>query len=343
MKPLLIRHLEGESVGHFPVWLMRQAGRYLADYRAIREKHSFWQMVETPDLVVKVSLMPLEVLNVDACIFFSDILTPPYGMKIPIEMQEAIGPVVLTPFTTVEDFARFESFDPKKHTPFVGESLSRIRKAMATEKTLYGFAGAPWTVGCYMVQGRGKTDFERIRTWHDKDPKAVAEALESLAKATTSYLNYQLDSGADLVQLFDTWLGNMSVKFFTDHYLPMINRIADSIRARGAKFVYFAKGADKFLPLLSQVHTDVMGVESSLDILKVDQTLQGMFSLQGNFDPQLLLSGDEGTIRKETRILVDKFKKLKRPGIINLGHGVLPKTPVDNVKAFVEEARSLWL
>jgi len=342
MKPLLIRHLEGEPVGHLPVWLMRQAGRYLPAYRAIREKHSFWEMVETPDLVVKVSLLPLEVLNVDACIFFSDILTPPYGMKIPIEMKEAVGPVVTTPFTSVTDFARFQTFDPKIHTPFVGESLSRIRKQMPAEKTLYGFAGAPWTVGCYLVQGRGKTDFEKIRTWHNSDPKAVAEALEYLGKATASYLHYQLDSGADIVQMFDTWLGNMSIPFFTTHYLAMINRIADSVRKRGAKFVYFAKGAQEFLPYLSGVNCDVMGVENSLDILKVDEQLGGKFSLQGNLDPLLLLE-DEGKIRRETRLLVDKFKKLKRPGIVNLGHGVLPKTPVENVRAFVEEARALWV
>ncbi len=265
MKPLLLRHLEGEAVGHLPVWLMRQAGRYLPSYREIREKHSFWQMVETPELVVKISLLPLQVLEVDACIFFSDILTPPYGMKIPIEMKEAIGPVVLTPFQTVADFSKFATFAPAKDTSFVGASLSEIRRQLPKDKALYGFAGAPWTVGCYLVQGRGKTDFEKIRTWHEKDPKALAEALDFLADATTRYLNYQIDSGADLVQLFDTWLGNMSVEFFNSYYLTMLNRIADNVHARGVKFVYFAKGSHAFLPSLSQVSADVMGVETGAD------------------------------------------------------------------------------
>ncbi len=162
MKPLLLKHLSGEPIGRFPVWMMRQAGRYLPSYQEIRKNHSFWEMVTRPELAAKVSLTPLEYLNVDAIIFFSDILTLPYGLGIDVTMQESVGPVVTKPLRDESAFFQFGNFDPSRHTPFVGEALQNISKEKSPEKTLIGFAGAPWTVGSYLIEGKSSRHYAEI-------------------------------------------------------------------------------------------------------------------------------------------------------------------------------------
>ncbi|NBT58770.1 hypothetical protein EBT16_08310 [bacterium] len=164
-QPFLVRHLDGKAEGRFPVWMMRQAGRYLDSYRAIRKQHSFWEMVTKPDIAAEVSLLPLSVLPVDAVIFFSDILTLPFGLGLPIEMKESVGPVLEKPLTTREQFSVFESFDAIKHTGYVGEALTRIKKTLSPETALLGFAGAPWTVASYLVEGRSNRNFPQIKGW----------------------------------------------------------------------------------------------------------------------------------------------------------------------------------
>ena len=343
MKPQLIQHLNGEPIGRFPVWMMRQAGRFLPSYRAIRKDHSFWEMVTTPKLAVEVSLLPLAVLDVDAVIFFSDILTLPFGLGIPISMKESIGPVVENPLRNEKDFSILTEFNPKVHTGFVAEALSEIRRVMPPEKTLIGFAGAPWTVACYLIQGRGKNAFTEVTAWEQRDPEGLARALDKLRVATTAYLQLQVDAGADLVQLFDTWLSQMSLTFFSKHYIPMLNSIFEGLQSKGVKIIYFAKGAGPYLHEFHRLTADALSIDSSLDLNVVDETLHHQFSLQGNFDPEVLLHADEATVRLETRKLVQKSRLLKKPPIINLGHGIFPKTPVENVKAFVDEARTLWI
>lgn len=342
MKPDLIRHLNGESIGHYPVWLMRQAGRYLESYRAIRKDHSFWEMVTTPDLAVKVSLLPLDVIDVDAVIFFSDILTLPYGLGIPIEMKEAIGPVVTSPLREESAFSIFTDFNAKKHTEYVADALSTIRCQMPKEKTLIGFAGAPWTVGCYLVQGRGKNEFTEMAAWEKRDPAELARALGKLGQATVNYLESQIEAGADIVQLFDTWLSQMSPSFFREFYVPMLNEIFAKVQAKGVKVIYFSKGSREYLPEFSRLRCDVLGVDDSFDIVDFEARTGKQYSLQGNLSPETLLGSMEN-VRSETRKLVARARELSRPPILNLGHGVFPKTPVENVKAFVEEARALWI
>jgi uroporphyrinogen decarboxylase len=341
MKPLLIKHLSHEPIGRLPVWLMRQAGRYLPSYRAIRERHSFWEMVTQPDLAAQVSLLPLEVIDVDAVIFFSDILSLPYGQGIDIQMQESIGPVVTRPFRNRRDFDVFDRFLPDQHTDFVGATLRRIVQTLPKEKALIGFAGAPWTVGCYLIEGRGKQAFVTTRHWAEQNPQELAEALRVLAKATASYLNYQIESGAHLVQIFDTWLGEMSHSFFSQHYLPLLNELIETVQAKKIPVIYFARNSSSFLHAFKELKADVISIDHGLDLSIVDETLGGAFSLQGNLDPNLLLQ-TEADVRRETRTLVEKARKLAQPAILNLGHGVLPPTPVANVRAFVEEARTLW-
>lgn len=342
MKPFLVRHLEGEKLGRFPVWFMRQAGRYLASYQAIRKDHSFWKMVTTPELVAQVSLLPLKELPVDGVIFFSDILTLPYGMGMDIEMKESIGPVVQKPLLSVEAFRQFQSFRPAEHTAFVGKGLGLIKAELPTETALLGFAGAPWTVGCYLTEGHlKKRQFGAIKSWMYRDAKNLREALEPLAAATVQYLQYQQASGTHVVQVFDTWLSEMPKSFFVEHYLPLLNGIFREVR-KGGLVIYFAKHSHHLMDEFAKLEVDVLSVDNLVSMSEVDRRTGGKFSLQGNLDPTCLLS-DPNTVRAQTRRLVEEAKRLAKPAIINLGHGIFPDTPFENARVFVEEARALWV
>lgn len=342
MTPFLLKALSGESVGRFPVWMMRQAGRYLPSYRAIREKHSFWEMVSTPDIAAEVSLLPLSVLDLDAVIFFSDILTLPYGMGLEIGMKEAIGPVVANPMRDKKAFEFFNTFDAPIHTEFVGKTLNQIRERLPEGKALLGFAGAPWTVACYLVEGSGKKGFGTIRRWAYEDPESLAEALRILSKVTGQYLKYQLQSGAHAVQVFDTWIAEMPRDFFSKYYLPILNGIFSEIHSEKSPAIYFSKNSLHVLDFFKQLSADVLSVDSSLDLKMFEMRTGSKFSLQGNLDPYALL-GSEGLVRRLTRELVQTARTLQRPAILNLGHGIFPNTPVENAKAFVDEARTLWV
>ena len=341
MKPYLIRHIQNEKTNRFPVWMMRQAGRYLASYQAIRKEHSFWEMVSTPSLASQVSLLPLNELDVDAVIFFSDILTLPYGMKVPVRMEEKVGPVVETPLTNVKAFELFQDFDFLKNTGFVGEALSMCRKQMDADKTLIGFAGAPWTVATYLVEGRGKNDFSKIKKWMHEDPESLSMALSHLGKATTQYLIGQKKSGADMIQLFDTWISEMPEWFFKNYYLSTLNQIFDEMKKVEAPSIYFGKGASHLMHLLPEVKSTGMGVDAVSSMTQVSGYLPNHF-LQGNLEPLLLRDGTETAVRAQAKRVWNEARAINRPIIMNLGHGLVPNTPVSNVRAYLEEVRKEW-
>ncbi len=342
MKPLMLQHLAGEPIGRFPVWAMRQAGRYLPQYRAIRANHTFWEMVSQPQLAADVSMTPLGTLPVDGIIFFSDILTLPYGLGVPIEMREGVGPVCTAPLRTAAAFEVFKGFSAAEHTPYVGEALAMVRKKVDPEIALLGFAGAPWTVASYLAEGKSGRKFEAIRTWMHRDPVELTAALSSLADATVDYLKAQVRGGAQMVQLFDTWLSEMPRAYFTQYYLPVLNGIVRRLREDKIPVIFYSRHAHHLLDDLAGLEVDVLSTDELLPLREVEKRTQGRFSLQGNLDP-LLLFGDEGVVRRETRKLVGEARELKKPAILNLGHGLLPGTPVANVRAFFEEARTLWV
>ncbi|MCB0403356.1 MAG: uroporphyrinogen decarboxylase [Bdellovibrionales bacterium] len=342
MKPDVIRHLEGESLGRFPVWMMRQAGRYLQTYRDIRKENSFWEMVSRPEVAARVSLLPLEVLDVDAVIFFSDILTLPYGLGVPVELHEGVGPVLPAPLRSENDFATFESFDPSTHTKFVGDALTRIREGLHPSKALFGFAGAPWTVASYLIEGRSSREFRHLLGWMQKDPQGLARVLQTLAEATTRYLEYQIRSGAHAVQLFDTWASVLPLNFYEQYYLPIVNGVFEKLAPLGVPRIYYFKQAAHLAPAVAKLRADVLSVDSNLTLPEWSQLFEGRFSLQGNLDPTTLLL-DEATVRAKTRELVQQAGTLAKPAILNLGHGILKDVPVANAKAFVDEARQLWV
>lgn len=343
MKPDMLKHLSGESIGRFPVWAMRQAGRYLPEYRAIRAKHSFWEMATQPEIAAEVSLTPLTAgLPIDGIIFFSDILTLPYGLGVPIEMQEKVGPVATSPLRTLEDFQVFSGFSAGVHTPYVGAALEIVRKKTPEQIALLGFAGAPWTVASYLAEGKAGRKFEAIRNWMHRDPEELTEALDLLGEATVKYLAAQVDAGAQMVQLFDTWLSEMPKAFFVKHYRPVLNRIFGELRKKKVPVIFFSKHAHHVLEEMRELEMDVLSVDELLTLKEVEERTGARFSLQGNLDP-LMLFADPGIVRRQTRLLVQQAQGLKHPALMNLGHGILPGTPVESVRAFFEEARQRWV
>ena len=339
--PLLLRHLAGENIGRFPVWMMRQAGRYLPSYREVRKQHTFWEMVSKSDVAAEVTLQPARQLPVDAAILFSDILTLPWGMGIPIEMKESIGPVVTTPMKTSAEFQPFRDFSPEKHTPYVGEALRKIRAELPAEKALIGFAGAPWTVACYLAGTPGKRSFEGLLRWMHRDPESLAKALEDLGHATTKYLAFQIENGAQIVQLFDTWVSEVPRWFFENYYQRTLASILSAV-SKEVPAIYFPRHAHHLLDLAAKLPVAVLGTDSLRTLGDVEKATGGTKSLQGNLDPRVLLT-DPAVVRRETRALVAEARKLKKPAILNLGHGIVPEVPVENARAFLEEATTLWI
>lgn len=342
-KPLLMKHIAGEPIGRFPVWMMRQAGRYLPSYRAIREKYSFWEMATQPEVAAQVSLLPIAEIPVDAIIFFSDILTLPYGLGLPIKMQESVGPVTEIPLRTLDQFQVFRDFNPEHHTKFVGDALGIIKEQISPDMALLGFAGAPWTVGAYLIEGKANRNFEQIKSWMHAAPEELMASLDLLGEATLKYLEWQHRSGAHMVQLFDTWIGQMPKQFFERHYSKLLHRIFSELKAKGIPAIYFTKHSSHLIDAFSALPCDGFSVDEILSLTEWDKQLPDSYFLQGNLDPVLLLKGTEGQVRLKTRLLVEEASSFKRKVIMNLGHGILPGTPVENAKAFVEEARSLWV
>lgn len=338
--PMLLDHLKGKSQGRFPVWMMRQAGRYQASYRELRKTHGFWDMVTKPEVTAQVTLLPRDEMPVDAVILFSDILTLPFGHGVPVEIRESIGPVV-EPSFSLKDFHRFDDFEGAKHTPFVGEALTRIRDTVDGDVTVIGFAGAPWTVGAYLGEGMlKKKRFEHLKGWMARDPEGLAESLGKLGAATARYLTYQLQSGADVVQLFDTWVGEMPRDFYRKFYGPLLAGIFAEVKKVGP-VIYFARHAHHLAGDMASLEVDAMGVDSLLSLGEWNTVYDGRFSLQGNLEPEVLL-GSEAQVREATRQLVQQARELPRPAVLNLGHGIFPNTPQANVLAFVEEASRPW-
>jgi uroporphyrinogen decarboxylase len=210
------------------------------------------------------------------------------------------------------------------------------------EKTLLGFAGAPWTVASYLIEGSSNKNFKTILSWMGRDPKDLSIALEYLARATTEYLLYQAKNGADIVQLFDTWACHMPKSFFEEHYAPILEKIFKKLEEENVRVIYFFKNAHHLIEPISKLSCKILSVDGLITLKEWDNKFQGKFSLQGNLDPTLLFT-NEAIVRQKTRALVQEARTLAKPAIINLGHGILPKTPVQNVRAFVEEATTLWI
>jgi uroporphyrinogen decarboxylase len=330
-KSLFLRACRFEPVERVPVWIMRQAGRYLPEYQAVRARHSFLEICKTPDLAAEVSLQPYRVLGVDAIIVFSDILIVAEAMGLPLDVPDS-GPVLSNPVRDVAAVKRLREFDPEQETKFVGDAIRAICKQAGPDVPVIGFAAAPWTLACYMIEGRTRGNVSRAKQMLTEQPQVMRELLDRIARATVAYLKSQIAAGAAVVQLFDTWAVELSESEYDEIELPATQMILEAL-GDAVPRILFAKGSSSHLESLAESGADVLSVDWNTDLSEARRVLGSRVALQGNVDPNILL-GSEAAVRQAARDAVEKTGGVGH--ILNLGHGILPTTPVANARAFVE-------
>ncbi len=339
MKPvndLLLRVARGEEVERPPVWLMRQAGRILPQYRAIRESLSdFKVLVETPALAAEVTVQPVDELGVDAAILFSDILVIPQAMGLPYEMAEKRGPWFPDTIRSASDIAALlEGEEAAARLPFVYEAIRQTNAALSGRVPLIGFAGAPWTLLAYMVEGQGSKTFTKAKQMLFAEPALAHHLLEKITSSVIAYLKLKIEAGVHLVQLFDSWAGLLGPEAYRTFALPYIRQICEAIPE--VPVTVFAKGAWFALEDFAALPCQVIGLDWTMDPAQSRSRVGERPALQGNLDPCVLFSNEE-EIARQTRQMLDDFG----PGhIANLGHGVYPDTPLENVRCFVNTVKN---
>ena len=330
---LFLRACRRLPVGRTPVWMMRQAGRYLPEYRAVRARHDFLTMCRTPELASEVTVQPVEIVGVDAAIIFSDILVVPEAMGMRLAMQESAGPRLSPPLRSSADVRALKDPDPEKDLRYVMEALGAARRALAGRVPLIGFSGSPWTLACYMVEGGGSASYGNIKRMMLDDPALLASLLERLEVAVRRYLEAQIAAGAQAVQIFDTWGGILDPEHYRKFSLEGMFRIVSTMRREGVPVIVFSRGAGYALKELASIGADVLSLDWTVDIGRARQDTGGNVALQGNLDPSYLLASPE-SIRGEVRSILKKYGR--GPGhVFNLGHGIMPEVSVENARALV--------
>jgi uroporphyrinogen decarboxylase len=329
-KELFLRACRCEPVPRLPVWMMRQAGRYLPEYREIRAKHSFLEVCKTPDLAVEVSVQPLRRLNVDAVIIFSDILIPAEAMGLSLELEDK-GPNLPEPVRTEADVKKLHLFDPETDTGFLMEALRRTVKYAGPDIPVLGFAASPWTLACYMVEGRAKDGFPTVKNFLYSQPKVFRELLHRIAQATILYLKAQIVAGVSAVQIFDTWCGELNLHDYSEFVLPAVQQIVSGL-SHSVPVIYYTKASHHLLPFLVKSGADVLSVDWRISLAELRALAGPRVALQGNLDPAILF-GPQDKIRQAT---LEIAMELGGHGhILNLGHGILQHTPVENAQLFI--------
>ena len=337
-KDLFLRACRGESIPRLPVWMMRQAGRYLPEYRAIRANHAFLEVCKTPDLAVEVSLQPFRVLGVDAVIVFSDILIPAEAMGLKLELGDA-GPNLPEPVRSKRDIEKLKLFDPETETGFLPEAIRRIVREVGPTVPVLGFAGAPWTLACYMVEGRTKEGFATVKSFMLSEPATFRDLLHRIAQATIPYLKAQIAAGVAAVQLFDTWCGELSLRDYEEFALPATQEIISGLGS-ATPIIYYSKASHHLLPAVARSGASVLSVDWRVDMRALREKLGPRIAIQGNVDPAVLF-GPPDEIRRVTQ---EAMAALGGVGhILNLGHGILQHTPVENAKLFIETGQQTLL
>jgi uroporphyrinogen decarboxylase len=331
MEPLLVRAARREPVERTPVWFMRQAGRSLPEYRAIRERHSFWEVAHTPELCAEVTLQPVRRHGVDAAVMFADIMTPVLGMGLDVELVEGVGPVVAEPVRTIADVERLRVPDPDEAFAPLLEAIRIVRRELTPEQAVVGFCGGPFTVAGYLVEGKPSREFATVKTLMYSEPDVWRALMEKLADCFAGYLAAQVRAGADVAQLFDSWVGALSPADYEEFVAPWSARI---LAAVDVPTIHFGTGASTLLPAMARAGGDVIGLDWRI-ALDDGWTLVGEErGVQGNLDPAVLL-GPWDRVEAAARDVLARAGG--RAGhIFNLGHGVLPRTDPDVVSRLAE-------
>jgi uroporphyrinogen decarboxylase len=341
----LLRACRRQEVDRAPVWMMRQAGRYLPEYRAVRGQTSFMKLCKTPELAAEVSMQPYDILGVDAVIMFSDILVPVEAMGMSLDIIESKGPVLENPIRTAEQIDKLIVPDPVEKTGYVMELIRLLRQRLNNEAPLIGFAGAPYTLASYMVEGGTSKNYTEIKRMMFAAPALLHKLLSKIADTIADYLNAQIEAGAQVLQLFDTWAGDLSAADYAEFALPYHQRVFEKLRrgpqGLGVPALLYVNGCSHVLEMMAQSGANALSLDWRIDIAQAQQRLRSAgfhnLALQGNLDPCALLGTPE-TIAAGVR---DILRKSPRTGhIMNLGHGIMPMVPVENARAFIAAAKA---
>ncbi len=319
-----------------PIWIMRQAGRYLPAYQAVRAKHDFLTMCHEPELSAEVTLQPVREFGFDAAIIFSDILLPLEPMGIDVQFVEGKGPRLSPQIRTREDVEKLIEVDFDASSCFLGKALRMVRSELGAEKALIGFAGAPWTMACYAVEGMGSRDYAVVKQMMNSDPAALHALLDQLTTVLIRWLRMQLEAGADAFQVFDSWADALAPMDYREFALPYLHRMFNALRDMGKPGILFSKDAGAFVEENHQLPMDVLAMDWRVDLASIRNRYLGIGprAYQGNLDPLVLLGTRDILIKKAGKILSENAGM---PGyIFNLGHGITPATPVENVRVLVE-------
>ncbi len=336
MNDRFLRACRCEPVDRTPVWFMRQAGRYMAEYRKLREKHSLLTLCRTPELAVEVTLQPVRALGVDAAILFSDLLLPLAPLGILFDFVAGEGPAIERPLRTGADIDALRRFEPREELGMVLEAIRLLRREL--DVPLIGFAGAPFTLASYAVEGGPSKDFARTKALMYGDAAAWHRLAALLASVVADYLRAQVEAGAQALQLFDSWVGALDVVDYREFVLPHVSAIFDGLRGVGAPVIHFGTGTGHLHAVQKEAGGDVIGVDWRTPLDDARWLLGNGTALQGNLDPTALLAPRERLLRRVDDVLA---RAAHLPGhIFNLGHGILPATPVENVKAVVEHVHA---
>jgi uroporphyrinogen decarboxylase len=331
MDPLLVRAARREPVERTPVWFMRQAGRSLPEYRAIREQHSFWEVAHTPELCAEVTLQPVRRHGVDAAVMFADIMTPVLGMGLEVDLVEGVGPVVAEPVRTMADVERLRVPDPDEAFAPLLDAIRIVRGELAPQQAVVGFCGGPFTVAGYLVEGKPSREFATVKALMYSEPDVWRALMEKLADCFAGYVAAQARAGANVVQLFDSWVGALSPADYEEFVAPWSARI---LAAVDVPTIHFGTGASTLLPAMARAGGDVIGLDWRIALDDGWALVGEQRGVQGNLDPALLLGPWE---RVETAARDVLARAAGRPGhIFNLGHGVLPRTDPDVVSRLAE-------
>ncbi len=329
-----LKACRGEAVDQTPIWMMRQAGRYLPEYRKLREGRTMLEAVSDPDTAAEATLQPIRRFGFDAAILFSDLTVAFTPMGAPFDIKEGVGPVVEHPIQCEADLARLRPFEPEEGLPFVMETIKILKKELTVP--LIGFTGAPFTLASYLIEGGPSKDHKLTRTLMRTEPKFWHGLMALLAENTMRFLKAQMEAGADAVQLFDSWVGVLDEASYREFLLPHMKHIFEGLRPQNKPVIHFGTGTAALLKVQQEAGGDVIGVDWRISLTDAAKLVKPT-PMQGNMDPAILLTNPE-IVKKQSRIVVEQGRSL--PGhIFNLGHGIYPNTPIENVEALLEGVR----
>lgn len=333
---IFLRALDGEALDRPPVWMMRQAGRYLPDFMKLKAKYDFFTRCQTPELAAEITVMPIDQVGTDAAILFSDILVIPQAMDISVEMKDGVGPWLPNPVRTAEDLTKVVVPDVEDRLHYVMEAIQQTKVLLDDRVPLIGFAGSPWTILCYVVQGQGSKNFDLAKGFCFSQPALAHELLQKITTTTIAYLKAKVRVGVDAVQLFDSWGGMLGEEDYQVFSWQYMQQIIDALKDE-TKVIAFAKGCWFALPTMARSGVHALGVDWTCSARNARYLSGGQIPLQGNFDPSKLLSPIP-EIEKLAHKMVSEFGTQNY--IANLGHGILPNVPVDHAKAFVKAIKN---